>query len=141
MPVFENKADAPGPLSERPPIVDGCLRDPNALKTEAGAILRQSGIEVAGDPSEQGHRLVIAAAGREIKLPGSQDAGWCVVKVDIDVARLIPAPEGHLAAAWAYKSGAIVGGDSKAKSQENIQTAISQMISDLANEAMKARGK
>ena len=128
-------------ISVNDQVVDGCLRNPNALRSEAKTILQQSGIKVTDNPSEQGHRLVIAAAGQGIKLPGAQDAGLCVVRVDVDVARIIPAPEGHLAAAWAYKKGALVGGDSKTKSQENIKAAVSKLVSDLAKEASKARGQ
>ena len=121
-------------------VVDGCLPNPNALKTEAELVLQQSGIKVTDEPSERDYRILIAAAGREIKLPGSQ-VGLCIATLDVNMARFIPTPEGHLAAVWAYKLGALVGGASKAESQENLRTAVSQIVGDLADEILKARGQ
>jgi hypothetical protein len=121
-------------------VVDGCLPNPNALKTEAGLVLQQSGIKITDEPSERDHRLLIAAAGREIRLPGGQ-VGLCIATLDVNMARFIQAPEGHAAAIWAYKLGALVGGASKTESQENIRAAVSQIVGDLASEILKARGQ
>jgi len=120
-------------------VKNGCLQNPKALRAEAELILQQSGIKIAAEPSEQDHRLLIAAAGGEVKLPDSQ-VDFCMTTVDVNVARFIRAPEGHLVAVWAYKLGALVGGASKPKSQENLRAAVSQIVSDLANEIRKARG-
>lgn len=121
-------------------VVDGCLPNPNALKTEAALVLQQSGIKITDEPSERDHRLLIAAAGREIRLPGGQ-VGLCIATLDVNMARFIQAPEGHAAAIWAYKLGALVGGASKTESQENIRAAVSQIVGDLASEILKARGQ
>ena len=83
---------------------------------------------------------MIAVAGREIRLPGGQ-VGLCIATLDVNMARFIQAPEGHAAAIWAYKLGALVGGASKAESQENIRAAVSQIVGDLASEVLKARGQ
>jgi hypothetical protein len=120
-------------------VKNGCLQNPKELKAEAERILQQSGINISSEPSEQDHRILIAAAGGEVKLPNSQ-VEFCMTTVDVNVARFIRAPEGHLVAVWAYKLGALVGGASKPKSQENLRAAVSQIVGDLANEIQKARG-
>ena len=117
-------------------VKDGCLSNPNALKVEAELILRRSGISLS--KSDPYYSLVIRPYGWEIKSEGGQPIG-CVVVLDINLWRSTRVPEGHAALITAYRKNGLISG-SKSWIQENLRTSVSEIVSDLANEILKARG-
>lgn len=121
---------------------DGCLPQPNALKTEAELILRRSGIAVVeqrtGTYGE--YTLVITPFGFETYSRSEQGLG-CTVNLGVELWRVGKAPEGHGVVMEAYVIGGIlVGGDGEAMA-DRLRTATNEFVTDLANEILKSRGK
>ncbi len=116
-------------------VRDGCLSNPNALKVEAERILRRSGISVTDfDPHYQ---LGIAPFGWDTV---GQPSGSCSVTMRLELWRFVKVSEGHLALVIAYEAGFLVTGYTKAAMQEHLRTKVSEIVSDLANEILKAQG-
>ena len=121
-------------------VSDGCLSNPNALKVEAELILRRSGISVtATDVGPHHYQLGIMPVGSERKLEGGQSLGSCSVTMHLEMWRFAKVPEGHEALITAYEADVILIGN-KAGMQERLRTEVSETVSDLANEILKARG-
>ena len=112
-------------------VKDGCLSNRNALQVEAELILRRSGMSMDVEPQ---YWLVIEARGY------ADRAGSCVVVLRVNLYRFVEAPEGHLARINAYENGHLFSGVTKAEMQERLRTKVSEFVSDLANEILKARG-
>ena len=120
-------------------VTDGCLSNPNALKVEAELILRRSGISVtATDLDPHHYQLEILPVGWERKLEGGQSLGSCSVKMHLEMWRFAKVPEGHEALITAYEADVILIGN-KAGMQERLRTEVSETVSDLASEILKAR--
>ncbi len=118
-------------------VEDGCLSNPNTLKVEAELILRKSGFTVEDTPRQ--YELRILAQGWETKLSGGQATGTCMATLNVDLERFALVPEGHVAKTVAYHHGGLLF-VVKAKMQAQLRTWVSQIVSDLANEILKARG-
>ena len=116
---------------------EGCLPNLNALKVEAELILRRSGISLS--KSDPYYSLVIGPYGWEIKGEGGQPLG-CVVVLDVNLWLSTRVPEGHAALITAYMRNGLISG-SKSWIQENLRTEVSEIVSDLANEILKAQGQ
>ncbi len=110
----------------------GCLSNPDALKTEAELVLRRSGFSIA----DTGFRLYLEPNGFEIG-----QRGWCLVALEVDLVRWVLTPEGHYALAIAYEKSVLFSGLSKPETQEYLRDTVSEFVSDLANEILKAQGK
>ena len=118
-------------------VRDGCLSNPNALKVEAELIFRRSGISL----SESAHYyLVIVIFGGAQKTASGQDKGTCVATLTLELWRFAEVPEGHAALITAYRMSFLWVGQPKSGMQENLRTKVSEFVSDLANEILKARG-
>ena len=118
-------------------VIDGCLSNPNALKVEAELILRRSGIRLS--KSDPYYRLQISPIGKELKSKSGQGLGSCVVAMQFKLWRVAQVPEGHPALIIAYENGVFLVG-SKSEMQEDLRTSVSEFVSDLANEILKAQG-
>jgi hypothetical protein len=120
-------------------VTDGCLAQPNVLKVEAELILRRSGItvveRVTGDPART-HLLTIEAFGRQTE--GSYD---CLAGLQIQLVRFTPMPEGHVAKVTAYEAQSISLTPNKPAMQDQLRSNVSEWITDMANEILKARGQ
>ena len=122
-------------------VRDGCLSNPNALKVEAELILRRSEISIAEhDPPGQRYQLVIAPYGGGSKTEGGQGLGHCLVALRVELWRWARVPEGHAALVIAYRKSFLLTGYTKSRMQGELRTTVSEIISDLANEILKARG-
>jgi hypothetical protein len=115
-------------------VSDGCLSNPNALKVEAELVLRRSGIVLSNPTETEHHGLEIRPLGYEL------GTGACVVRLDVSLRRTSRAPEGHPVIIDAYKNGELLSSDTKPGMQEGLRAAVSEIVSDLANEILKARG-
>ncbi len=119
-------------------VKDDCLANPNALKVEAELIVRRSEITVLQsrqtevDPKRG--LLTITATGAELTPTG------CVVNLDVQLTRAINAPEGHIAVVEVYRRAELLYGYNKPQTQEALRSSVSEIVSDLANEILKARG-
>jgi hypothetical protein len=117
-------------------VDDGCLSNPNALKVEAELILRRSGISVVAlDQLGPQYLLQINAFGYEIEQTGS-----CDVALNVELWRFEQAPEGHITLIVAWMNSKIITGGTKAGMQESLRAQVSELVSDLANEILKAQG-
>ena len=121
-------------------VTDGCLPNPSALKVEAELILRRSGISVtATDLDPHHYQLGIMPVGWERKIEGGQSLGSCSVKMHLEMWRFAKVPEGHEALITAYGAVFMLIGN-KAGMQERLRTIVSEFVSKLANEILKAQG-
>jgi hypothetical protein len=118
-------------------VKDGCLSNPNALKVEAELILRRSGVRVDG--ANVMSVLLISVIGWEMRT-ANQRLGKCVVHTNVDLYRLTQAPEGHETLAAAYRQYVPLAGATKLETQEETRASVSEVVSDLANEILKAQG-
>ena len=59
----------------------------------------------------------------------------------VELWRFVQAPEGHAALIIAYRDSYLLTGGTKAGMQETLRTKVSEFVSDLANEILKAQGK
>ena len=59
----------------------------------------------------------------------------------VELWRFAPVPEGHAALIISYRDATFLTGYSKREMQETLRTQISEIVSDLANEILKAQGK
>lgn len=119
----------------------GCLPQPNVLKTEAELILRRSGI--TGALALPIFVLEIRIIAFEILLVGNESgsAKWCAGTADAQLLRLGRVPEGHTAAIVAYQAGPLLRtGIPKPEMQARLRDYVSEVVTDLANEILKARG-
>lgn len=114
----------------------GCLKNPNALKVEAELVLRRSGISVADSAP---YYLVIAPLGWEM-MRGEQPTGECVVTMRLQLVRYEKVFQGHSAIILVYDKSYLLTGHSKSEMQERLRAQVSETVSDLANEILKARG-
>jgi hypothetical protein len=122
-------------------VTDGCLSNPNALKVEAELILRRSGISVtATDLDPHHYKLGIMPVGWERKREGGQSLGSCSVQMHLEMWRFAKVPEGHEALTTAYETAVLLVGN-KDGMQERLRTEVSEIVSNLANEILKARGQ
>lgn len=116
-------------------VSDGCLPNPNALKVQAELVLRQSGIRVVESEQATGtHALIISPLGAE-HLPGK-----CVVAMDLQMFRYAELRDGRYAVLIAYEDSGIWYNHTKASMQEALRSQVSEFVSDLANEILKAQG-
>lgn len=119
-------------------VQDGCLPNPRALQVEAELILRRSGIGVSEyRPYEA--TLSIAAFGWEMTYRDGEGTGLCVVYLGIDVSRLALLSAGHLGLVLAYERRQLFAGAGKSEMEAHLLSEVSQIVSDLANEILKAR--
>ena len=118
-------------------VIDDCLSNSNALKVEAELILRRSGIRLS--KSDPFYRLQISPFGKELKSKSGEGLGTCVVAMQFKLWRVAQVPEGHPALIIAYENGVFLVG-SKSEMQEDLRTSVSEFVSDLANEILKAQG-
>lgn len=118
-------------------VRDGCLPDPDALKTEAELVLRQSDLKVldesdaAADP-ESKYSVFLTALG--YKTP----QGLCIVSFSAEVWRFSFLKEGHGAPVVAFQWGTLLSGptgDMQSRLREQAHIAASE----IANEILKAR--
>jgi hypothetical protein len=119
-------------------VKDGCLSNPNALKVEAELILRRSDVGVSEEPLD--YRLGITTSGWEI-ISSRQPTGTCMAMVEVSLWRYAKVPEGHWAFVTAYTTTYLMLGSTKASTQETFHARVSEYVSDLANEILKAQGK
>lgn len=113
-------------------VKDGCLPQPNALKTEAELILRRSGIKIAED-SLTIHTLSISIVGFAIN-------GGCSASVGTQLYKFEHLANGTSGLVEAYSFSGILAG-SKSGFQQQLRTDINQRVTSLANEILKARGQ
>ena len=84
--------------------------------------------------------LEINPFGQELKTGSGQAKGSrCVVVLDLELWRTGLVPEGHVALITAYRKNGLISG-SKSWIQENLRTSVTEIVSDVANEILKARG-
>jgi hypothetical protein len=123
-------------------VMDGCLSNPDALKVEAELVLRRSGISITETYLliEQHYALTITPLGRELRRAGGESIGSCVAMLELTLWRVAQLLEGHPALITAYKNGILLTGYSKSNMQEELRTSVSEYVSDLANEILKAQG-
>jgi hypothetical protein len=115
-------------------VTDGCLSNPDALKVEAELILRRSGVKVSNrGPFGENYMLQINALGWE-------QNGRCVTTLSLELWRFAKPPEGHSALIIAYDQSALLAGYGKTEMQDRLRNAVSEFVSDLANEILKAQG-
>jgi hypothetical protein len=121
---------------------DGCLQQPETLKTEAELIFRRSGITVNGEPTyAQGeYYLFLSAFGHEAHSVSNQSLG-CVVTLGIELYRLARVPEGYTAYIEAYMARFIFFGGHGIEMENKLRIGTNQGVTDLANEVLKVRGK
>ena len=119
----------------RDSVTDGCLSNPNALKVEAELILRRSNVLVSEEVLD--YQLDINATGWEI---GRPPTGACVVMLQVALWRFAKVPEGHSALILTYDKGFLLLDDTKTATQDRLRTLVSEFVSDLANEILKAQG-
>jgi hypothetical protein len=98
----------------------------------------QEPVAIGLSKSDPYYSLVISPYGWEIKSEGEQPLG-CVVVLNVNLWRFTRVPEGHAALITAYRKNGLISG-SKSWIQENLRTTVSVIVSDLANEILKARG-
>ena len=60
--------------------------------------------------------------------------------VEVTLWRYAKVPEGHWGNVTAYTKGYLMIRDTKALMQESFRTKVSEFVSDLANEILKAQG-
>ena len=84
--------------------------------------------------------LAIFARGWEVKTTSGQPLGKCVVALDVELWRFTLVPEGHTARITAYEQSVLLTGFTKSRMQDNLRTSVSEIVSDLANEILKAQG-
>ena len=63
-----------------------------------------------------------------------------MVRMDVQLLRSAMVPEGHEAFIIAYNLSILSFGMSKLEMQNSLRAAVSEIISDLANEILKAQG-
>ncbi len=63
-----------------------------------------------------------------------------MVRMDVELWRSAMVPEGHRALILAYNVSILAFDMSKLEMQENLRTQVSEVVSDLANEILKAQG-
>ena len=61
--------------------------------------------------------------------------------LELELKRFAKAPEGHLTFIMAYEAPFLLFGGTKSEMQEDLRAKVSEIVSDLANEILKAQGK
>ena len=107
----------------------GCLDNPEALKTEAELVLRQSGIKVVEDNS--GHYLAITVIGFAM-------TEGCVAYINLQTYDFETLADGTLGLVEADNQGTLSKG-SKGGFPQQLREQVNKMASKLANNILKAR--
>jgi hypothetical protein len=109
----------------------GCLDNPEALKTEAELVLRQSGIKVVEDDS--GHYLTIEVIGFAI-------TEGCVAHISLQTYDFETLADGTFGLVEAANQGTLSKGP-KGGFPQQLRETVNGDVSALANEILKARQK
>ncbi|WP_119462927.1 hypothetical protein [Rhodospirillaceae bacterium SYSU D60014] len=121
-------------------VKDGCLPRPESLKAEAELILRRSGIPLTQAPQQvsagAGYGLSITPLGYAMGEPLNN---LCVARLSVRLYRYAETPEGHYAYVLAYDQGAVMN-QPKPDLQSVLREGISTVVTDIANEILKAQG-
>ncbi len=118
-------------------VVDLCLPHPKALKDAAELILRRSGVGVSETLPTATHVLNLGALGWARRIDGV-DTGTCDTALDVSLFRYAGAPEGHTAKITAYGTTMLQSGYSKPDMQAQLRDSVSEAVTELANEILKA---
>ena len=110
---------------------DGCLPRPGILKTEAELILRRSGLQVDDDALRD--TLLLTPLGSEIPSTGA-----CAVTLEIKLAKYELLSDESYGLVLSFARTSLHWGP-KAGLQEQLRTAVNQLVTELANEILKAR--
>ncbi len=124
-------------VTVRDNVDEGCLPQPNALKVEAELILRGAGIKVVesgGFDFRIGAILRIRAVAFEV---GSAS---CTARLDVDSWRFDELTDGTGVRIFTSEHGGLYTG-SKEGFQQQLREAVNEMVTALANEILKARGR
>jgi hypothetical protein len=109
----------------------GCLDNPEALKTEAELVLRQSGIKVVEDYS--GHFLGITSTGFAL-------TDGCVATIRLQIYNFEALADGTFPLVEAANQSGLYKGP-KGGFPQQLREAVNEFVSELANEILKARQK
>ncbi len=60
--------------------------------------------------------------------------------MNVELFRVAEVLEGHRALVFAYQRAILISGHTKSETQEQIRTTVSEIVSDIANKILKARG-
>ena len=112
-------------------VKDGCLPRPGILKSEAELILRRSGFQVDDDAVRD--TLLLAPLGS--KIPSS---GNCAVALEINMVRYELLSDESYGLVLSFARTSLHWGP-KAGLQEQLRSAVNQLVTELANEILKAR--
>lgn len=113
-------------------VTDGCLGNSAVLKLGAELILRKSGISV----------VPVESAAHELKIQarGFRYEQQCTAVVTVDLFRFVHLPEGYFGRVTSYDNVDLLAYP-ESEMQERLYNSVSEIISDLANEILKAQGK
>ncbi len=112
-------------------VKDGCLPRPGILKSEAELILRRSGFQVDDDAVRD--TLLLAPLGS--KIPSTGD---CAVALEINMVRYELLSDESYGLVLSFARTSLHWGP-KAGLQEQLRSAVNQLVTELANEILKAR--
>ena len=112
-------------------VKDGCLPRPGILKAEAEHILRRSGFQVDDDASRD--TLLLTPLGSEIP-----STGTCAVTLEINMVRYELLSDESYGLVLSFARTSLHWGP-KAGLQEQLRSAVNQLVTELANEILKAR--
>ncbi len=121
-------------------VKDGCLLSPDVLKVEAERILRRSGITIVSWRHYGPIHWLSIRAWAETKYEDGRATGACSISL---LARLYSyyADPPHVESELVYMDGLLLTSAKAAQTQEALRAAVSEIVSDLANEILKAQGK
>lgn len=114
-------------------VIGGCLPNSKALEAEAGLILRRSDIAVSDRPLSLGPNLIISAVGYAL-----QNGEGCVVALYIELSTVRFMPQGHAGLVVSFDAADLFSGPKHAM-QALLREAVSENVTELANQILKAR--
>lgn len=113
-------------------VDDGCLPHPNTLKIEAELVLRRSGIKTT-ENKYVGHTYSIVPVGFAIK-------GGCAAGLSFQLYKFATLVDGTSGLVEASSNSFVMVGP-KSGFQQQLREAVSENITALANQILKARGQ
>lgn len=113
-------------------VTDGCLPQPNALKIEAELVLRRSGIKIT-ENEFAGTTYSISPVGFAIK-------GGCAAGLHFQLYKFDRLKDGTAGLVEASSVVNLLVGP-KSGFQQQLREAVSENITALANQILKARGQ
>lgn len=113
---------------------DRCLPQPHLLKVEAELVLRRSGITVLVKDDGAPHRLWIGVTGRELP------SGGCAATLDCQLYRFEYLNDRSMGRVQAFAAGELRI-DPKVGFQQHLRETVNEIVTELANEIVKARQK